>query len=226
MALKVVIGLGNPEPKYELTRHNVGFRLVEALAIKCGANLQRKADLQCELGKTVLSSVDLVLVRPLTYMNLSGRAASAIARWYKVDLKDILVIHDDVSLPLGQLRFQRAGGAGGQHGVESIIECFGGKKEFDRLKVGVGPDPGGDRRADYVLSIFPSGEENLFTTKILAEGISGVEVWLKEGIMPAMNKFNGRDLRPEMAIPDRNGKHIATEIRQTDRDKKEPLNET
>lgn len=226
MALKVVIGLGNPEPKYERTRHNVGFRLIESLAIKYGAQLQRKSDLQCELGKVSIFGVELLLIRPLTYMNLSGRAASAIARWHKVDLKDMLVIHDDVSLPLGMLRFQRAGGAGGQHGIESIIECFGGKKDFDRLKVGVGPDPGGERRADYVLSIFPEKEENLLVTTILPEAANGIEAWLKEGILAAMNKFNGRNLHPDAAIPELIGRQITGEIEQTNRDKKKPLNET
>lgn len=193
MTLKVVIGLGNPESRYERTRHNAGFRLADALAIKYGATLARKQELFCELSKIKVLGQDLLIVKPLTYMNLSGKAAAAICRWYKVDRKDILVAHDDVSLPLGQIRLQKGGGAGGQHGIESIIECFAGSKEFERLKIGVGPDPGGAMRANYVLANFPEDEEILIR-QVIDLSLQAIDVWLSAGISAAMNRFNGLNL--------------------------------
>ncbi|MBY0360112.1 MAG: aminoacyl-tRNA hydrolase [Candidatus Obscuribacterales bacterium] len=195
MTLKVVIGLGNPESRYERTRHNAGFRLADRLAIKYGATFARKQELFCELSKTKALGQDLLIVKPLTYMNLSGRAAAAICRWYKIDTKDILVAHDDVSLPLGQLRLQKGGGAGGQHGIESIIECFAGSKDFERLKIGVGPDPGGALRANYVLANFPEDQEILIQ-KVIDLSVQAIDVWLSEGIGPTMNRFNGLNLAP------------------------------
>lgn len=154
----------------------------------------------CQLGKTVMAGKDVVLVQPLTYMNLSGRCLVAVKQWFKVDLEDFLVIHDDVSLPLGRIRFQKSGGAGGQHGIESIIESLGGKTDFDRLKFGVGPDPGGERRADYVLSAVPAElSELLVKSESLAA--DGVKTWLKEGMLVAMNNFNGIDLVPKPPKP-------------------------
>jgi PTH1 family peptidyl-tRNA hydrolase len=107
-----------------------------------------------------------------------------------LSIGDFLVIHDDVSLPLGRLRFQKGGGAGGQHGIESIIECMGGDNNFDRLKFGVGPDPGGDKRADYVLSNIPSQDLSIFET-MLEKAIKGIDCWLKDGIEKTCNAFNG-----------------------------------
>lgn len=195
MVLKVVIGLGNPGLQYEMTRHNAGYRLAEELAIKCGVNFNRKSELHCELGKTNLNGQELLIVRPLTFMNLSGRAAQAVLRWYKIDTKDMLVLHDEVSLPLGKLRLQHARGAGGHHGIESIIESLSGSKNFDRLKLGVGPDPGGATRGDYLLSKF-SSEQLPAYNELIVRGLLAVDIWLKDGVLEAMNKLNGNDSQP------------------------------
>ncbi len=153
--MKILIGLGNPEKKYEDTRHNAGFRVLDALATRAGAEYKVSKDFQAATAKTMLQGREVLLVKPLTYMNLSGQAVAAIVHWFKIPLTELLVIHDEVSLPLGKIRIQSNAGPGGQHGVMSIISSLGGKKEFARIRVGVGPDPGGDRRANFVLSCVP-----------------------------------------------------------------------
>lgn len=192
--MKLIVGLGNPGISYEATRHNVGFKVIDRLATKYGAHFRQAKHLMSDTAKYKHDSQDILLVKPLTYMNLSGEAVVAVKNWYKVNLDDILIIHDDVSLPLGRVRLQKNGGAGGQHGVESIIEHFGGSKDFDRLKIGVGPDPGGERRKDYVLSPFPESENEILMSALsLAE--EATLVWLEKGIDFAMNKCNGIDLK-------------------------------
>ena len=201
--MKIVVGLGNPGARYEMTRHNVGFRLVEKLAAQLGADFRNSGSLQCDWARVKVGNVDVVLVKPLTYINLSGQSVQKVLHWYKVDLKaqpgdhscNLIVAHDDVSLNLGRLRFQKAGGAGGQHGVESIIECLSGNKQFDRLKLGVGPDPGGATRGDYVLSNFPP-EQQKIVDEILLHGCEGIKHWLKTDIDKSANRFNALDLCP------------------------------
>lgn len=195
--MKIIVGLGNPGARYEMTRHNVGFRLVEKLATQLGADFRNSGSQQCDWARAKVGNFDVVLVKPLTYMNLSGQSVQKVLHWYKVDIKanpgDLIVVHDDVSLNLGRLRFQKAGGAGGQHGVESIIECLSGNKQFDRLKLGVGPDPGGATRGDYVLSTFPP-EQQKIVEEILQQGCEGIKHWLKSDIDKSANRFNALDL--------------------------------
>ncbi|CAN5197366.1 aminoacyl-tRNA hydrolase [soil metagenome] len=191
--MKIIVGLGNPGARYEMTRHNVGFRLMEKLAGQLGGDFRNSGSMQCDWAKIKVGSTDVVLVKPLTYMNLSGQAVQKVLHWYKQDVTSLLVAHDDVSLNLGRLRFQKAGGAGGQHGVESIIECLSGNKQFDRLKLGVGPDPGGATRGDYVLSNFPPVEQKILD-EILLHGCEGIKHWIKSDIDKSANKFNSVDL--------------------------------
>jgi PTH1 family peptidyl-tRNA hydrolase len=134
-------------------------------------------------------------------MNLSGTAVNAILRYFKIDLKELMIIHDDVSLPLGKIRLQKAGGAGGQHGVESIIQSLGGANGFDRLKIGVGPDPGGERRGDYVLAKIPKADQEIFA-RVIETSCDAVILWMNKGIDTAMNKFNNVNLAPPPAKPD------------------------
>ena len=191
--MKVLVGLGNPGSQYEQTRHNAGFRVVDLIATSNGAQFKVDKNLQAAVLKGKFRSHDVVLAKPLTYMNLSGHAVVRILHWFKVQPGDLLVIHDDVSLPLGRLRMQKGGGAGGQHGVESIIEQFGGNKNFDRLKVGVGPDPGGDVRGNFVLSPFHGDDVDLFE-KIVVKSAEAALSWLQEGMQKSANTFNGIDL--------------------------------
>lgn len=195
MTIKLVAGLGNPEPKYEMTRHNAGFMLADSVATKYGADFRVNNALQGAVAKAKADKHDLLILKPHTYMNLSGRSVQAVLHWFKIDPSDMLVAHDDVSLPLGIIRFQRGGGAGGQHGVESILGCIPGK-QFDRLKIGVGPDPGGARRADYVLSSPPPEDLQLYAD-VIARAAQGVDEWIRNGVTTAMNKYNGMNLRAE-----------------------------
>ncbi len=191
--VKLIVGLGNPGPEYEQSRHNAGFEVIERLATTAGAQPGVNRKLHCQVCRVQLVGRDVLLAKPITYMNLSGRSVAETLRWYRIELCDLLVIHDDVSLPLGRIRLQKAGGAGGQHGVDSIIEHLGGRQEFDRLKIGVGPDPGGDRRAGYVLSAVPPEQAELFG-RVVALSCQATLCWLGDGVEVAMNRFNGLNL--------------------------------
>lgn len=191
--MKLVVGLGNPGLEYERTRHNVGFEVIDLISTELGANLELSKNLWSQVGKTKFKNGDVVFIKPLTYMNESGRAVSAVIRWFKIKVNNVLIVHDDVSLPLGRIRLQKQGGAGGQHGVESIIDSLGGVKEFDRIKVGVGPDPGGDLRARYVLSRVPEKDRELFA-KSMEMSAQAVREWLEFGPDVTANHFNGKNL--------------------------------
>lgn len=201
--VKIIVGLGNPGIDYEKTRHNAGFMILDALSGPLGASFETKKNLYGLVLKTKLEGRDLVLLKPTTFMNESGRSVSAALKWFKASSESLLVIHDDVSLPLGRLRFQHGGGAGGQHGVESIqahlqYESVKGKEpSIDRLKFGVGPDPGGSLRAKYVLSRFPQ-EQTKLLEKMITLSCEAIDVWLKQGIKEAMSRYNGLDLNAEL----------------------------
>ena len=206
--MKVIVGLGNPGREYEETRHNAGFRLLDRMAEAMNIELKETKSLSSIVGKSGTTasfqgasiSDTVLLVKPTTYMNLSGQAVRAVLHWYKIDLLEnrprdkhaLMIIHDDVSLNLGRIRFQSGRGAGGQHGVESIIEQLGGSKSFERLKIGVGPDPGGDVRGQYLLSKFRPDERELFD-KVLDHSLGAVKVWFEKGTEHSANVFNGID---------------------------------
>ena len=155
--MKLIVGLGNPGNKYAGTRHNIGFDCVTALCdeyrIKMG-----KAELKALTGTGVIDGVKVMLAMPMTYMNLSGDSVRAIADYYKIDVSDIIVIFDDISLAPGQIRIRKKGSAGGHNGVKDIIAKLG-TQEFDRIKVGVGAKPDGYDLADFVLGHFSKDEE-------------------------------------------------------------------
>jgi len=188
--MKVIVGLGNLGSEYELTRHNAGFQVLRRLSTITGGEWKIVKNLQAAVIKGRIGSHEVVLAMPQTFMNLSGHAAVAILHWFKVSPKDMLVIHDDVSLNLGRLRFQQAGSAGGQHGIESIIQQLGGLKDFDRLKFGVGPDPGGATRANYVLGKVSQADWWLYEKSINAAA-DAVGTYLDNGMLNAMNSING-----------------------------------
>jgi PTH1 family peptidyl-tRNA hydrolase len=200
MATKLIVGLGNIGNEYVGTRHNAGFSVIDELASgeggsANGAEFKIVKDFSAYVGKLNISGSNVILAKPTTYMNLSGRAVNAILRYFKIELEDLLVVHDDVAIPLGRLRLQKAGGAGGQHGVESIIECLGGSKDFSRLKFGVGPDPGGSARAQYVLSRIPVGDQELYH-KMVQKAAEAILFWTSNGIQSAMNSYNSINLAP------------------------------
>lgn len=200
MAAKLIVGLGNPGDQYQNTRHNAGFLVLDRLACLAGTDFSKKANLFSLFTRVRLARQDVVLAKPQTFMNESGRAVSALLRWFKISPDNMLVCHDDSSLTLGRIRLQCAGGAGGHHGVESIIEHSGGQKHFDRLKFGVGPDPGGGKRANFVTSAFPVKDREL-VEKVVRLSADAALSWLEAGIKESMNKFNGLSLCEKAQIP-------------------------
>lgn len=198
--MKVVTGLGNPGERYLLTRHNVGFRVVDLLADRWGLTGQgRVRDGAARLEVDLQDPMERVLlVKPLKYMNLSGGPVRAALRHSNAEAsEDLLVVTDDVDLPLGRLRLRRDGSAGGHNGLRDIIAALGGN-EFHRLRVGIGR-PGASRATvDHVLATFKPAERELADASI-ATAADAVEVWLRDGIEVAMNEFNGLDLAAPIA---------------------------
>lgn len=189
--LRMIVGLGNPGPKYARTRHNIGFQCLELLARRHSVSLD-KMQHKALTGQGWVSRngarVKVLLVKPLTYMNLSGDAVAPLARFYQVEPANLLVIHDDIDLDSGRLRLRANGGSGGQNGIKSIIEKLG-TQEFARARVGVGRPPGRMDPAAYVLQEFTPAEEEIFGP--LRETVcEAVEAWLVEGITAAMNRYN------------------------------------
>jgi PTH1 family peptidyl-tRNA hydrolase len=186
-AIKLVVGLGNPGTKYQGTRHNIGYELIDRLASGGrGANFTRKFE-----GQIAEAEIDfrrVLLLKPETFMNLSGRAVGQAVRFYKLEPSDLLVVCDDLSLPVGKLRIRPGGSDGGQKGLRDITLHLG-TEQFPRLRIGIG-DQGTADAADYVLSRFRSTERPLVDdTLILAS--QAVAVWVTQGIDQAMNRFNG-----------------------------------
>ncbi|HET8587682.1 MAG TPA: aminoacyl-tRNA hydrolase [Candidatus Limnocylindria bacterium] len=187
--MKVICGLGNPGEKYRLTRHNVGFRVVDLLADRWGVGGGRVRDGAARV-EVRRSAGDVLLVKPMKYMNLSGGPLKAAIRQTDVEVgSDLLVICDDIDLPLGRVRLRRGGSAGGHNGLRDIISSFG-TNEFNRLRVGIGR---GGETIDHVLATFKPGEREL-AAEAIATAADAVELWLTEGIDAAMNRYNGVDL--------------------------------
>ena len=189
--MRAIIGLGNPDLEYQRTRHNVGFRVVQKLAERCGIRLSRRAFLSI-VGDGIWGNEKVLLVQPQTHMNRSGEAAARIRDFYHLALSDFVVIHDDLDLPLGRLRIKRGGGgAGGNRGVASLIGAFG-SKDFVRIKVGIGRPPGRQDPADFVLKPFTLQEE-AFILAAVDQAAEAAEVLLIEGVEKAMALFNVAD---------------------------------
>ena len=188
--MKVIAGLGNPGDRYRLTRHNVGFRVVDLLADRWGVTGQGRLRDGAALLEVRRPEDRLLLVKPMKYMNLSGAPLRAAMRQTDVDASaDLLVVADDIDLPLGRVRLRRSGSAGGHNGLRSIIEALG-TDEFQRLRIGVGRS---GTAARHVLATFPPDEREL-ATEMVAVGADAAERWLRDGIDEAMNAFNGLDL--------------------------------
>ena len=192
--MKVVCGLGNPGERYRWTRHNVGFRVVDLLADRWGLTGQgsvRDGAAILEAGRPEPVG-RVLLVKPMRYMNLSGGALRAAIRQREVDVEhDVLVVADDIDLPLGRLRLRRSGSAGGHNGLRSIIEALG-TDEFGRLRVGVGR---AGQAASHVLATFRPDERDL-SDEMVQVAADAAERWLSEGIDSAMNAFNGVEVEP------------------------------
>ncbi|MGL4362852.1 MAG: aminoacyl-tRNA hydrolase [Cellulosilyticaceae bacterium] len=187
--MKLIIGLGNPGMQYNLTRHNIGFEVLDYIANYNNIDIT-KNKFKSLIGEGVIKGEKVVLMKPQTYMNLSGEAMSACCNWYKIKPSDILIVYDDVTLEVGQLRIRKTGSAGGHNGIKSIIQHLGGDT-FNRIKVGVGEKPNGWQLADYVLGKF--SEEDIQSLKERLEDINdAVTMIVEQDVDKAMNKYNGK----------------------------------
>ena len=185
--MKAIVGLGNPGAEYAATRHNVGFEVVDELARRWNVKLKKWR----KVGTLALAKDhDALLMEPATFMNLSGKAVLRVGSFYKVNLADWLIVVDDVNLPLGRVRMRKMGSAGGHNGLKSVIQHLG--PDFARLRIGVGRgDPKWDL-ADHVLARFEP-EERRSVEEAIGRAADAVEMFVAEGIEPAMNRFNARD---------------------------------
>lgn len=185
--MKLIAGLGNIGEKYLFTRHNAGFMILDKMAYDNGLEFREEKKFKCLMTKFRLNGDDTLLIKPTTFMNLSGEALIAVINYYKIDIKDILVIYDDISLDLGRLRFRSNGSDGGHNGIKSVIKHLG-TKDFARLKFGIGPQPPIPSEA-FVLQNFQ--KEQLDDLKAsLKRAIEAVEFYFENGIAAAQNKYN------------------------------------
>lgn len=185
----MVVGLGNPGLQYENTRHNAGFMAIEKIAEKNGGEF-KKNKFDGVFGECKIGSKRILILKPMTYMNLSGKSVVAAAAFYKIPPQNIIVLFDDISLCVGKIRLRRKGSHGGHNGIKDIIELMG-SDEIMRVKIGVGekPNPEYDLK-DWVLGKIPKEESELFDTA-LDKARLAVEEIIKRGIDSAMNKYNG-----------------------------------
>ena len=184
----IIVGLGNPTAEYVGTRHNVGFDVIDQIADKYNISVtERKHRAFC--GKGIIGGQKVILVKPQTYMNLSGESVRSVLDFYKVDVEtELLVIFDDISLDVGQLRIRKKGSAGGHNGIKNIIQHLG-TNVFHRIKVGVGEKPKGYDLADYVLGHFSKGEKEQMEEGY-KKAVNAVELMLQGEVDAAMNEFN------------------------------------
>lgn len=195
---QLVVGLGNPGSRYAQTRHNIGFDALERLCRRWGMTLKEERRFQGEFAEGVIPRLGRVRVlKPLTYMNESGRAIRTVLDWYKLPPESVLVIYDDLDLPLGRLRLRLSGSAGGHNGMKSAIAHLG-TQQFPRLRVGIGrtSPPGTERRDEtvsHVLGRFTPAEQPL-VDEILTLVADAVDTCLKDGVELAMNRYNTRSL--------------------------------
>lgn len=190
--MKIICGLGNPGKKYEGTRHNFGFMALDAFAKKHRFSIEQSKHEGLYSQENIFSE-KVIFVKPQTYMNLSGKTVAPFANFYKVAPKDILVIFDDLDMPLGRLKFARKGSAGGHNGIKSMIQCLG-TQDFPRLKLGIGrPVHPKQDVSSFVLQKF-SGDQGILAEQILDIAVEAIEEFIRNDVGEAMNRFNGTDL--------------------------------
>ena len=193
--LLLIAGLGNPGPDYAATRHNIGFVLVERLAARWNAGWDARKRFNARLARLEREGQKVILCQPQTFMNASGEAVGAVARFYQLPPARTLIVLDDADLALGQIRLRPEGSSGGHHGLESIERQLG-TRAYPRLRLGIGRRAGDDREiTDYVLGRFSTAELKVME-EVLDRACQQVECWLSAGIQTAMNRFNGAVTAP------------------------------
>lgn len=184
--MKIIVGLGNPGKEYKNTRHNIGFMVLEEMASRYPVEKQ-ESKFDAIIGEIRINGEKILLVKPLTYMNLSGQSIQPLIRWHKLDLQDFMVIYDDMDLPLGTIRMRASGGSGGHKGIKSIIDRMA-TSEFARTRVGIG-HPADREAAEWVLGRF-GPEEKKQMEQTIKQAADAVERWINSGITEAMNAYN------------------------------------
>ncbi len=200
--MKLIVGLGNPGPKYQLTRHNIGFLFIDALVETCEGQRRYKSEFKAETQKISIKGEPAIVCKPQTFMNLSGESVQPLLKFYNMTLNDLIVVHDEVDQPFNVLKFQFKRGHGGHNGIRNIHQILG-SDEYARLRLGVGKPPvfvddNGEKTrstmtvADWVLHNFGKDEQQKLPD-FLNHAIQGVEVWAAKGIGQAATQFNVKD---------------------------------
>jgi PTH1 family peptidyl-tRNA hydrolase len=189
--LRLVVGLGNPGNKYEDTRHNAGFRVADKIAQDFNLSFN-KTKFDTILGRGFVEDADVLLAKPMAFMNRSGPPLQKLAHYFRIPGEDMLVIHDDIDLAFGRLKIKEKGGHGGHNGIRSIMDAFGGG-DFARLRIGVGRSEAGENVTDHVLGRF-SDDKSEMVARIIAVARDAVVTVLGEGMKVGMNAFNRKDL--------------------------------
>lgn len=190
--MKVIVGLGNPGRKYSKTRHNLGFMVIDDIASSYNIRIDRKG-FDALWGEGFIEGEKVILVKPQTYMNLSGKSVSRILKGNKADVSDLIIIADDMDLGLGKIRIRSRGSAGGHKGLKSTIDYIG-NVNFIRIRMGIGRPECDEEAEDYVLSPFKKSETSV-VTEMMSSAVNAVTTIIKYGITLAMNRFNTRNIR-------------------------------
>lgn len=185
--MKLIVGLGNPGKKYEATRHNVGFEVVDKLAQNLNISLKEEK-WKGLFGFDTINGEKIFLLKPLTYMNLSGEAVRPLMDYYKINIEDVLVIYDDLDLPPGKIRLRQKGSHGGHNGIKSLLAHLG-TEHFKRIRIGIGRPESGTPVANYVLSTF-SPSEKIEVASAIDDAAKASEEWLSKDFLNVMNSFN------------------------------------
>lgn len=190
--MKLIVGLGNPGLQYDGTRHNIGFEAIDKLADSHRISVNR-SKFKALVGEGTIGGEKVVLMKPQTYMNLSGEAIAACKSWYKIAPEDIIIMYDDVSLDVGDIRIRKSGSSGGHNGMKSIIAHLS-TDVFPRVKIGVGQKPAGWDLADYVLGKFSDEDKKILEPRLKVI-CDAVETMVKRDVDTAMNNYNGKTRR-------------------------------
>ncbi|TLS35113.1 aminoacyl-tRNA hydrolase [Pseudalkalibacillus caeni] len=185
--MKLIVGLGNPGRKYEDTRHNIGFKVIDQLSEKLGIELDNKK-FNGIYGKKNIEGESIFLLKPYTYMNLSGESVRPIMDYFDIPLEDLLVVYDDLDLPVGKIRLRQKGSAGGHNGIKSLIAHLN-SQDFKRIRIGVDRPPSGMSVPDYVLSRFRKEEEDQIKNAV-NKSAAASEKWINTPFLEVMNEFN------------------------------------
>ena len=192
--MKIIVGLGNPDRRYQGTRHNIGFQALDYIADKYRIPVETKKH-KGLIGKGYIEGQKVILVKPMTYMNLSGECLRSVMDFYKTEVEDFIVIYDDVNLDVGQLRIRKKGSAGGHNGIKSIISHLG-SQDFPRIRIGVGEKPADYDLADYVLGHFTKAELDIYD-EVMPDVAGAIELMVWDEISKAMNEYNKKKTKTE-----------------------------